>query len=754
MKTKLSIHLLSSIILATTLAGIPAAYAWKPSTHIFLAEEVLKDALDGNVSICRTDYVMKRVLKDCKEYAVDAEILASLRAHPQQYRAGVLGPDAYPDILTGQRVIHPDTSLPKKPKLPGGTNSWLQYLWDNANGQTQNRLSIKAFTAGYLTHAAGDMFGHTFVNHFSGGEFELGQNAVKHIVLEGYVGKRTPTTVDATGVPVTENSISIADGVSDFIYRYMIDAKPDSFLDTDLLVGSGANTSVPRIYSDLRTKLQRNVDDYYAKKADYDRRYDEKIKAAKACRVLDFSCSKTVLYAQAAAIQTEKAAYVTANGLQVTYKEHWVEDIDSGLKAWPATSHELAKALIFNSNGADTDRAQQVAQQYVTNHLLSMAGAPDALGATVEFVDRVLQALLPQVVRDAVNQMKRDLLSYLLENSFGFTVEQLKAYLNNPESSFDSVLNTGTSTQKTTLQKFNRDELKINDTGFSNPQNPERFDYKNVPAAYNTVTISKMVLLGRDEMNRLLSDLGSSTRLNAPNSNIMLGFIRTLDGDNEWHDNAPYKLALALECNAYTKVFMSQTGEQGGCADSVSAVMVLNRIATFNGTSDFVEISNDDKLNFGTGDLSISAWVKTTSNNGIAIILDKRVEASGPIQGYSLVSNSGTLLLQLADGEGTQFTNYVSNILIADGNLHHVAVTVDRDQPDGGRWYIDGIEVIGERFNPTRTGSLSNSKPLVIGRRSDNSGWPGFFNGEIGPVIVASRVLSSQEIQAIVANKP
>lgn len=183
-------------------------------------------------------------------------------------------------------------------------------------------------------------------------------------------------------------------------------------------------------------------------------------------------------------------------------------------------------------------------------------------------------------------------------------------------------------------------------------------------------------------------------------------------------------------------------------------IEVLDRIVSFDGIKDFLEIPNNENLNFGTGDLSISAWVKTTSTNGIEVILDKRVETTGPVQGYSLVNNSGSLLLQLADGEGSQFTNYVSNILIADGNLHHVAVTVDRDQPDGGRWYIDGVEVVGERFNPTIKGSLSNSKPLVIGRRSDNPSWPGFFNGEIGYVRLANRVLSSQEIQAIAANKP
>lgn len=183
-------------------------------------------------------------------------------------------------------------------------------------------------------------------------------------------------------------------------------------------------------------------------------------------------------------------------------------------------------------------------------------------------------------------------------------------------------------------------------------------------------------------------------------------------------------------------------------------IRVLNSIVSFDGIKDYREIPNNENLNFGTGNLSISAWVKTTSNSGIEVILDKRVETTGPVQGYSLANYNGSLLLQLADGVGNEFTNYISNISIADGNWHHVAVTVDRNQPDGGRWYLDGVEVVGERFNPTRKGSLSNSKPLVIGRRSDNPGWPGFFKGEISRVRLAKRVLSSQEIQALAANKP
>ncbi|WP_167407741.1 LamG domain-containing protein [Nostoc flagelliforme] len=111
----------------------------------------------------------------------------------------------------------------------------------------------------------------------------------------------------------------------------------------------------------------------------------------------------------------------------------------------------------------------------------------------------------------------------------------------------------------------------------------------------------------------------------------------------------------------------------------VTGTPLLDGIVSFNGTSDFLEIPKNENLNFGTGDLSISAWVKTTSTSGIEVILDKRVETTGPVQGYSLSNYFGSLLLQLADGVGNQFTNYVSNISIADGNWHHVAVTVDRD---------------------------------------------------------------------------
>jgi diguanylate cyclase (GGDEF)-like protein len=117
---------------------------------------------------------------------------------------------------------------------------------------------------------------------------------------------------------------------------------------------------------------------------------------------------------------------------------------------------------------------------------------------------------------------------------------------------FDQVLGSGAG-ENVNLQKFNATYLKINDTGYTNPS--ESFDYRKVPAAHNTVTMSKLILLNPTEVNRLMSDLGSAARLQQ--GNIMLGFIGTLDGSNQW----PNGMVIARDCNAYKQVFMKQPGE-------------------------------------------------------------------------------------------------------------------------------------------------------------------------------------------------
>ncbi|MEO0533911.1 MAG: LamG domain-containing protein [Cyanobacteria bacterium P01_A01_bin.123] len=185
-----------------------------------------------------------------------------------------------------------------------------------------------------------------------------------------------------------------------------------------------------------------------------------------------------------------------------------------------------------------------------------------------------------------------------------------------------------------------------------------------------------------------------------------------------------------------------------------SSVAVLTGVRTFDGETDYIEVPNQSDLNFGTGDFSISVWIKTSRQSGIDIIVDKRVETSGPIQGYVLANYQGNILLQLADmGRKDGWTNYISAPFVADDQWHHVAVTVNRDEANGIRWYLDG-SAVGTPANPTgRSGSLDNSQPLVIGKRSDHPSSPGFFSGEMADIKLFNTSLTPQQIESL-ANDP
>ncbi len=132
---------------------------------------------------------------------------------------------------------------------------------------------------------------------------------------------------------------------------------------------------------------------------------------------------------------------------------------------------------------------------------------------------------------------------------------------------------------------------------------------------------------------------------------------------------------------------------------------------------------------FTTNDFSISYWLRSNQASGVQRVLDKRT-TTPTVVGYHMFVWDGKIGIQLADGNGvserchdetqtTQCTNYISNQFVADGNWHFITVTVDRDQTNGLRIYVDNRLV--SSMNPTdRQGSLTTGAavPLVM----DSSG--------------------------------
>jgi hypothetical protein len=174
---------------------------------------------------------------------------------------------------------------------------------------------------------------------------------------------------------------------------------------------------------------------------------------------------------------------------------------------------------------------------------------------------------------------------------------------------------------------------------------------------------------------------------------------------------------------------------------------------SFDGLNSSVQIPNSPALNFGSGNFSIDAWISTSQNTGVRTVIDKRVQAGSNYQGYSLFTSAGKLGIQLADGP--HFMNYGSsgaNANIADGNWHHVAVTVNRTGANPEiKWYVDGIPVgiptslVGSPV----TGSLTNSSPLRLGVRSIS--FSGYWKGILDELELFNSVLAENEVFAIFA---
>lgn len=545
-------HLLVLVAGAFTIGWAADALAWKPKTHIYLADRVLRDIQNGRIAIHRVNHETGEVLGKVGDYRVDSVLVAAIHANRRIFNAGVLGPDAYPDLITGQCIIHPEVAHDE------GSNAWLEHLWNKAKTAGPKE---KVFVMGYLFHAAGDMYAHTYMNHYSGGDFAIGANALRHTILEGYIGTKTPTITHKT---FSIRMSSSDHTVRDFIYEHMIKAPLGSTLENRLLISSedsqGSLLSVPRVYSRLRNRL-----------------------------VLE-----------KAELNTVRAGNDLLAGVKRAYIDAWIDDIDEGLRAWPATSEKVAGLLVYNL--VDTMSTSEVKEQlrihcdaYVNQHLLSMSGAPDFVGLTRAQTQAFTDSLLGPISEE-IGKLKDDLVDAILLAVTKKTLDQHVDYIKRPEFHFNPILGpngvtdeTATSAASITKAFFDQNELQLETNG--------EWRLETFPPAYNTVLLTKVALLQKSEVNRLIADLRSPISrtnlvrtspqigVNLPTAtvpsrtiltpsvptalatvtmsedNAMLGFIRKLDGTNQWHTNGAPQQMVFVRAGVYDDIFLAQTGE-------------------------------------------------------------------------------------------------------------------------------------------------------------------------------------------------
>jgi hypothetical protein len=161
------------------------ALAFKADAHVWVAQQVLNDLSDGQL----TFYIDGRAVN----ISVDIDVKDALLSHPETFRMGSIGPDALPGIYSGQVAIHGGS-----PSGGWGSGEWLEYIMDKAESAEE-----RAFAYGVLTHAASDIFSHTYANTYTGGAFKLKDSETvietRRFLLESYISSHLPTLLDEKG---------------------------------------------------------------------------------------------------------------------------------------------------------------------------------------------------------------------------------------------------------------------------------------------------------------------------------------------------------------------------------------------------------------------------------------------------------------------------------------------------------------------------------------------------------------------------
>jgi autotransporter-associated beta strand protein len=522
-----------------------AEVAFKVQTHVEMARDVRRDLLeDGQLTI------------DGRQYDVHPLVLEAITKYPAHYYGGTVGPDAFPDLVYGQGVVHPID-----------TGTWLTRVLDMAWAAqssdaylAEEKLQILAWSYGFVTHAAGDYWAHTLVNEFTEGIFPSFTtlptnarnfaNAARHFLMENYIGDATPgQDNDSERSLLPDGDISSDSSPAqpyDAPHRFVYEALIKPF--------DGQPSSSRGVLIDGILEMQSGL-----------RLAAEALGPRPA---VDFNLLIRDVFQQL--VSGETVPQETLDTLYLSYLYNWIDDIDAGLENWSELGLAIANGLtnqqskrdLQNEEGAplgsDIDARRAAAESdvsgvdallhelddpngdgrtddsFINNHLLPMFGVPRdfaqfrgalqdfgaALGAEIAGPLRLaLNPILEQL--DRLAEIPKEFVKQLIEQRFGLDVDQFELlgdlsakldlatllspagvivpmYKPDARERLDALMGIDAAAHSGLLDERIIDSLPIATfhEGAIGPLNPNvEFDKEKFAAYANAVTLSKLLLL-------------------------------------------------------------------------------------------------------------------------------------------------------------------------------------------------------------------------------------------------------------------
>ncbi|MFC1576308.1 DUF2341 domain-containing protein, partial [Candidatus Omnitrophota bacterium] len=201
-----------------------------------------------------------------------------------------------------------------------------------------------------------------------------------------------------------------------------------------------------------------------------------------------------------------------------------------------------------------------------------------------------------------------------------------------------------------------------------------------------------------------------------------------------WHmDDASSPVTDSKETNNGTASGNPTFGSTGQIDDAIY----------FNGGGDYVSVTDDPSLAFGTGSFSFSAWVNYSGNSaeGYQTVLAKRDE-NGNWRGFGLFRENVSDTWRAEIGEAGSFANVYSNSTVTEGSYEYVTIVVDRNT-DTLKMYVDGALQSGQA-DISSIGSLTSTVDLLIGKVNRDKY---YFDGGIDELRISTSVPSNAWVQ-------
>ncbi|MHC4157834.1 MAG: LamG-like jellyroll fold domain-containing protein [Planctomycetota bacterium] len=164
----------------------------------------------------------------------------------------------------------------------------------------------------------------------------------------------------------------------------------------------------------------------------------------------------------------------------------------------------------------------------------------------------------------------------------------------------------------------------------------------------------------------------------------------------------------------------------------------------FDGSGDYVEISNEQNFDFGSdADFTICAWIKTTAIFDRRRIVDKSKGGYMPSIGFVLSMDppAGAVSFSLKDDANN--SEVQTTTIINDGFWHFVAGVADRD----GDLEIYHNGILEDSDSLALVDNINNDIPVAVGRGMNYDGQ--YFDGIIDNVRIYGKALSAEEIRQV-----